>query len=484
MQRPQSAILLLLYCLSFSCYAQDQLDPAMSIAHLPSRFFNRIQDKTASLDEQLTRQTEKYLQRLIRREAQLQKKLNKVDTAAAKSLFAGSAEQYAALSKKLASDTGINHLHLSGEYQPYVDSLQGMLKFLKTDALRLSTHAAQIQTSLWQLQTLQAKMHDADEIKAYVRQRRQQISQYIQQHANLTGLLGKDYRAMSQSGVYFAQQVGEYKEMLNNPDKLEKEALTLLNKLPAFQAFMKQNSQLAGLFLPGNSGTPASPGGLQTRDQVASLIQQQVSASGTGGMAALQGQIQSARSQLNGYKEKLSKLGGGSSDVDAQEFKPSNEQKKKTFWKRLEYAVNCQTTRNNIYFPTVTDFGLSAGYKLNDRSILSIGGAWKMGWGHDIQHIAISSSGVGLRSSLEIRIKGSISMMGEWAYNYTKPLNSYQQLRKWDYWTRSGLLGISKTMSMKSRVFKKTKAQLLWDVLSYQQYPRTQAVVFRIAYAF
>jgi len=53
--------------------------------------------------------------------------------------------------------------------------------------------------------------------------------------------------------------------MLNDPDKMTKKALSLLNKLPAFQAFMKQNSQLAGLFnLPSNYGNPASLAGLQT----------------------------------------------------------------------------------------------------------------------------------------------------------------------------------------------------------------------------
>jgi len=129
MKGPRSAILLLLTCLSYSCYAQDQPDKAGGIINFPSRLFSKIQGKTAQLDQQLTKQTEKYLDRMARREARLQKKLYKVDSAAAKSLFAGSAEKYTALSQKLANDTGSANLHLSGEYQAYTDSLQGMLKF-------------------------------------------------------------------------------------------------------------------------------------------------------------------------------------------------------------------------------------------------------------------------------------------------------------------------------------------------------------------
>ena len=43
--------------------------------------------------------------------------------------------------------------------------------------------------------------------------------------------------------------------MLKDPKKIEQKALSILNKLPAFQKFMKQNSQLASLFrIPDNYG--------------------------------------------------------------------------------------------------------------------------------------------------------------------------------------------------------------------------------------
>jgi uncharacterized membrane-anchored protein YhcB (DUF1043 family) len=475
MKGSRGAILLLLFCLSYSCYAQDEPDKATDILNFPSGFFGRIQRKTASLDEQLTRQTEKYLQKMAKREERLRRKLGRVDPAAAASLFAGSAGRYAALGQRVAGDTGSSGSPgLSGEYKAYTDSLQGMLKFMGDNPKAMA--------SLKQLQSLQAKMQSADEIREYVRQRKQQISQYIQQHTNLAGLLGKDYQGLNRDVYYYSQQVRAYKEMLNDPDKLTKEALAVLGKLPAFQAFMKQNSQLAGLFnLPANYGDPASLAGLQTRDQVASLINQQVAAGGAGGQAALQANLASAQSQLDGYKDKLSKLGAGSGDIDMPDFKP-NGQKTRSFWKRLEYGTNFQTTRNNYYFPTVSDFGLSVGYKLSDRSTIGAGASYKLGWGNGIQHIAFSSQGAGLRSFVDIKIKGSFSASGGFEYNYTTPFRSYQQLRSWDNWTRSGLIGVTKTVSMKSRVFKKTKVQLLWDFLSYRQVPRTQAVIFRINY--
>ena len=51
-------------------------------------------------------------------------------------------------------------------------------------------------------------------------------------------------------------------------------------------------------------------------------------------------------------------------------------------------------------------------------------------------------------------------------------------------WQQSGLIGISKVISLKTKLFKKTSIKLLWDFLSYQQMPRTQPVIFRAGYNF
>ena len=86
--------------------------------------------------------------------------------------------------------------------------------------------------------------------------------------------------------------------------------------------------------------------------------------------------------------------------------------------------------------------------------------------------------------SIDVAIKGSFSATGGFEYNYTTPFASYQDLRVWNDWTKSGLIGVTKTVSMKNRFFKKTNVQLLWDFLSYQQVPRTQPILFRVGYNF
>lgn len=507
--------------------AQTVDSVAGKVIGFPGRLLARIQRKAAGLNGQITSVTESNLQKMQAREQKLQQKLLAVDPAGAQTLFAGSAQRYAALAQQIRQDTGSRKQGLTGVYPAYLDSLQGSVKFLQQNPSLLSGAAApaaaglpggsalstsvpsvqganlspQLQANLQgagtQLQALQAKMGDADQAKAFMQQRRQVIGQYLVQHGLSTGPISKLYGGMNQQVYYYSQQLRQYKEMWTNPDQLTQKALAVLNQSPAFQTFMKDNSMLGGLFhLPGSYSTPQAISGLQTKVQVGALVQAQAGgalpaagsgaaggASSDGGMGALQSNLQSAQSQLDGYKNKLSSLGAGNGDMDMPNFKP-NDQKTKTFWKRLEYGADFQTTHTNYYYPMVTDFGASLGYKLGHNNVVGIGASYKLGWGNGIQHIAFSSQGVGLRSFLQIHIKSSFSATGGFEYNYTTPFASFQNLKQLQDWTKSGLVGVTKTVSLKNRVFKKTSVSLLWDFLSYQQVPQTQPFLFRVGYTF
>src|ERR1700744_5114121 len=504
-----------LLCLALTAsYGQSVDTLTGKLAKFPSRVFSRIGSQSASLNQQVTNQTQHYLSRMGRQEARMQKKLAAVDSNAAKTLFAGSQQQYAALAAQIKSASGNRKASINGQYQPNADTLQGAMTFLQQHPQLLAKPSSQtpsqlaqvspevlsrLQGATTQFQTLQDKLQDADAAKAFVQQRQQQIGDYISQHANLQNVLGKDYGAMGQSVYYYSQQVQQYKAMLDNPDLLAQKALAMLSQLPAFQSFMDTHSQLGGLFhLPANYASPQSLNGLQTKDQVAKLVQGQVSPGGAGklggaggeaggsagaGVAALQSNLQSAQSQLDTYKSKLSQLGGGNADMPMPDFKP-NDQKTKTFLKRLQYGFNFQTTRNSYYFPTGIDLGGSLGYQLGHSNVVGVGASFKLGVGNGINDIAFSGQGVGLRSFLNIKIKGTFSATGGFEYNYTTPFTTYQQLRQIDYWTKSGLIGITKTVSMKSKLFKQTTLSLLWDFLSYSQAPPTQPILFRVGYTF
>ena len=465
---------------------------AGKVTGFPARVLGRLQSKTAGLDKQLTRQTERYLQKMARQEEKIRKKLYGIDSAGAKELFAGSAKQYAALEQRLKTDTGGRLVTLRGPYQPYVDSMQASLSFLQKNPSIAGTSAdvqKTLQGSVGQFQQLEAKMQDADQIKQYLQQRKAQLQQYLQRYTHLPpGVMGA-VAGYKQQAYYYSQQLQTYKEELNDPDKLMKRALQVLNKVPAYTDFVKRNSMLASLLqLPSGgsssvSGASVTGQGMPTRDEVLAALPGAQGASGPNVTAALQQNVQSAQGQVDGIRDKLAGMGNSSGgDLDVPDFKP-NGQRTRSFLRRLELGTNIQSTGANRFFPTVTDLGVSLGYRLNDKNVIGIGASYKIGWGNDIRHISMSGQGVGLRSFVDLQVKKSWFATGGFEYNYQQPF-PIQGVPGLESWQKSGLIGVTKIISMQNRVFKKTKFQLLWDFLSYQQAPPTPHLKFRLGYSF
>ncbi|WP_315821510.1 hypothetical protein [Paraflavitalea speifideaquila] len=124
-------------------------------------------------------------------------------------------------------------------------------------------------------------------------------------------------------------------------------------------------------------------------------------------------------------------------------------------------GANLQSVRANLFFPTTSDLGLSVGYQLNDNSVVGIGASYKVGWGKNINHIRITSEGMGVRSYLDMRLKKSFYASGGFEYNY-QPATPASTTDGPDthLWKQSGLLGISKVISLRSKTFKKNKGAI------------------------
>jgi len=465
--------------------SQDSTSLVSRVTDFPNKFFNKINSKTSTLEKRLNKQTEKYLRKLAKREAKLKRELYKSDSAKASVLFANNPQQqYLAFAQKLENDSAISVHSMGPEYLPFADSLHSTLAFLNKNPQLLSSANGldQANSALTQLRRLETKLQDADQIKAFIQQRKSQIKQYLSQYTKLPSGVSNIYSDYNKQLYYYSTQVKQYRETLNDPNKMMTTALTILNKLPAFTAFMKKNSFLAGLFnVPANYAGTDAVEGLQTRDQILAIIQSKLTSEGSNASSAIQNSLQSAQKDINNLRNKLSTLGAGSGDIDMPDFKPV-QQKTKTFFQRLEYGTNMQTQHAAYYFPTTTDIGLSVGYKINDKNTIGIGASYKVGWGSDFQHTKVSTQGIGLRSFVDIQAKKSLYISGGFEYNY-QPLAS-GVVGTLNSWQQSGLIGVSKMVTMKTKVFKKTKIQFLWDFLSYMQIPRTEPFKFRVGYTF
>ena len=475
---PNVIFSIVLFPLASYCQNSKDVTTADTIisSSLSKKYIASVSGKADKIGGDLDKQTEKYLAKLEKQEARIQKKLNKIDSVAAKNIFSTSTQTYQQLKTDLQNKSD-RLLKGSGQYVSWLDTATNSLKFLQNNnALKnISADQSQIKTALGKVHALEDELKQAENVKEFIRQRKEYLKQQL---ANYN--LGSELKQYNQQAYYYAQQLNEYKASLDDPTKLEKKALQLLNKLPAFRDFMKKNSFLAGLFnIPDDYGT-SGVAGLQTRNAVQQLMGQQMTMMGPTGAQTAQSNILDAQSSLTQLRNKFQQTGSGGEMPD---FKP-NDQKTKKFLHRLEYGMNLQTAHSTYYFPTTTDIGLSAGYKLNDKSTIGIGFSGKIGWGSDIHHIAVTGQGLGLRSFADIKIKGNFYASGGFEYNYQHAFNSLQQVHDLNVWQRSGLIGISKMISLRSKLVKKTKLQLLWDFLSYNQVPRTQPIKFRIGYNF
>lgn len=472
------------------CLSQDSVSFADRIIDFPNKFFKKVTGKAASIESKLDHQTERYLASLLKEEKKLRRKLQRRDSAAA-SVLNDAELQYARLDSSLRYGSSL----LNGRRAPYIaylDTLKTFLSFLEKNRALLSRSryiSDQLGESLNKVKDLQTGLGQSEQVKAFIRQRKEQLKAVLGRYSKLPGSFSKAYAQFNEKIFYYSQQVQEYRELLKNPDKLTRKGLDMISKTKMFRQFMQEHSELASLFkIPEDYGTPQSLAGLQTLAQVQQVIQTQLSSGGPNVQQMMQLNIQAAHQELNKLKDKLHKLGRASSgdvDADMPDFKPDN-QKTKSFLQRLELGTNLQSTKASFFFPTTTDLGLSIGYKLNDKTTIGVGGSYKVGWGKDIRHIEVTSEGAGLRSFLDVKIKGSFYMSGGYEYNYQgfAGADSAGIRQQGNSWTQSGLVGISKIISLKTKFFKKTKMQLLWDFMSYRQMPRTAALKFRVGYSF
>lgn len=486
----RSFILIAMLSSWFTAFAQETPTPVpgkqpdSAIQHLdqlPDKYFSQLKHKSRLLEKRVNERTEKALSRLAREEKRMQAKLAKIDSVAAKNIFTRSIDSMSSLKARLQQKAGKYTGLLQGNYSGYLDTLQGSLKFLsESKALLDKTKGMKdkLNGSLQGVQELQAKLQQAEQIKAFIRERRQQLQEQLSQYTGFT----KDLQKLNKEAYYYTAQLKEYKELFKDRKKAEAKAMELLQKVPAYNDFLKKHSQLAGLFNlsagGGGADVAESLERLQTRTQVEQLIQQRLGGAGPNAQAAVSQQMSEARSR---FEELKSKFPDSDNMGEMPDFKP-DEMKSKTFLQRLELGGNLQFQRSNKYFPTTGDIAGQVAYKFHKNGSAGLGLAYKLGMGTGFNDIRFSHQGMGLRSFVDWKLKGTFFVNGGFEQNYQNGFSELSELRNWNGWKGSALIGISKKYKISSKL--KGSILLLYDFLYNQQIPRTDPIKLRLGYNF
>ena len=480
----------LIICTAQNCTAQaDSIFQALeNLQKVPVKYLDAVENKIDKYSNRITGKTEKTLTKLSKWENKIKNILDQVSPETSAKLFGSNATTFTTLLKKLQEGKAIAEGYKT-KYNEYQDKLTTSIKYLEDQKDKLDKKfIAPINTAKKKLNELEANVNNTEAVEAFIKERKKQlISEAVKYIGNSKYLTKIDKEA-----YYYVETLRNYKELFTDKKKAEEVALKLLNKIPAFDKFVRENSMLAQLFgSPSGSGNVASLAGLQTRASVNTLIQDRLAAGGPNAREAFSQNMQQAQAELSQLKDKVLKAGGSNSDANIPDFKP-NEQKSKTFLQRLEYGSNFQFAKNNSLVPTTADIALSVGYKLNNKSVIGIGASYKMGLG-SIQRISISHQGIGIRSFIDWKApfgspkggKGSgFFISGGFEMNYNAQFKNLNQLQNYTQWQQAGLVGLTKKINVKTKFFKGTSVQLLYDMLYKQHNPVSQPVLFRVGYSF
>jgi len=471
--------LFLILVLFFSVHvnAQPEIDSFNFSSKEVKQYSQKVLNKMNLYETRLAKKTEKTLAKLSTLENKIRNILKKVSPQSETKLFGNNQLTFSSLLIQLKTgEQLINKTQAS--YNSYLDTLTTSLSYLeKFNPEEIGNSA--VQEAAHKLTGLKDQLSITEFTEQFIRQRKallvKEAGKYVKQK-----LLTK----ISKENYYYAQALINYKELFSDKSKTEELVKRAITEIPAFQKFMQQNSQLASLFsIPGNGAGGSSAldlSGLQTRASVQNLVQQRIDAGGPNAASQMQQNLAEAQSKLTALKDKLLKGGviGSGGEVEMPDFNP-NSQRSKTLWQRLEYGFDVQFAKNNSWMPSTSDIAASLGYKLNDKSIAGIGISYKLGLG-SIEHIRLTSEGIGLRSYLDWKIKGSIYATGGYEMNYNSSFKRIGQLQQFDAWQRSALMGFSK----KYKISKKMKGEIkvLYDFMANSHVPVSAPFVFRVGY--
>lgn len=470
-----STLILIVFACSSTLHAQDSL--IKKVAPIPGKYLSEVKQKSDKMEEQISKRSQKALSRFMKQEEKLKRRLGRIDSLKANNLFAHSIDSLGSLKSRMKGKLG----KYSGALTQtgggaYLDSLGNSLAFLKQSKGLMEQSKGltdKLNGSLKSVDNLKDKLAQAEQIKAYIRERKQLLKEQLSQYTGFT----KDLQKMNKEAYYYAQQLREYKEVFKDKKKAEQKAMEAIKKLPAFNDFMQKHSQLASLFnIQGATASAQSLEGLQTRSQVEQLIQQRIG-SGPNAGAVVSQQMAEARGKFDELKKKFPDLDNA---AEMPDFKPK-EMKTKSFLQRLEFGSNVQFQRSNKFFPTTGDLAGQAAYKFHKNGSAGIGLSYKLGMGTGFNDIHFSGQGMGIRSFIDWKLKGTFFLNGGYEQNYQPgyegvPEGIGQQ------WTQSGLIGVSKKYKINSKL--KGNMMVLFDFLYNQHVPRTDPVKVRLGYNF
>jgi hypothetical protein len=483
MSHPKLYILLLLLQPILNSYAQAD-STLQALQQLPKKYISSIENKVEKYSSRISNKTEKTLEKLSRWENKIKTMLQRANPETANKLFADGQLTFSEALKKYKAGKSVAEGY-KANYDKYRDELNTQLKYIEEKKELLDKRLLQpINNAKSQVTELEKNVENTEAMEKFIMERKKKL---IDESIIILGK-SKYLKRINKEVFYYAETLRNYKTIFSDPKEIETKLMGILAKNPAFQKFAQQNSQLANVFgFPVSFGGAPAGGsvpivnGLASRASLQQYGLDNFSAINTGNLQQfieskipeLSSGLGLLQAKLDGLKELKSK--------ELPDFK-YNSQRTKSFRKRLELGSDLQFGKRIQALPSSGNISLKLGYKLNDQSSAGIGMSYMMGLGQGWNKIHLSSEGIGMRTYVKWKLKKGFDIQGGGEWNYMIGFKKIAELKDFDSWQQSALLGLGKSISSGKK--KKGTVQILFDFLYNKHQPVTQPFSLRYGYNF
>ncbi|HNP53554.1 MAG TPA: hypothetical protein PKK69_03010, partial [Ferruginibacter sp.] len=222
------------------------------IQKIQSGYYKKIDSKIDQLDTRLIVKTKRTLRKLVKWEARINGLLSKTPFSNASATINESSYSFSQLLEQMEqAEAGVKKL--KSHYSEYRDNLSNQLKFIVEKKKGIdSVSIRKIEVVRNKLDSLDKTIALQEFIQKQIQIRKKQLKEVCLKH-----LANSSYaKKIDKEVYYYVESVRNYKELFSSPAKREKLTQNILSKVPGYQKFLNENSQLASLFhLPSNGST-------------------------------------------------------------------------------------------------------------------------------------------------------------------------------------------------------------------------------------
>ena len=455
----------------------SQISPATPGEDLgsPDAYLGDVLRRTDAVQLKMQKTTAKYLTRMQKLEKDLKKRLAIHHPAEAAGLFGDAQKNYGEQLTRLRNED--NGIHPFGNvYSEQLDSLSTAVKFLDRYTSLPVVHGKLQQVGA-AVAKAQGNLNQSMAINQFLEERQKFLQERLSQFGMARHLV-----RFKQQVLRYREDAARYKALLEDPKALGAKALDHIKKLPAFRQFFSNHSQLASLFvLPGATDPDVgknSVTGLQTR----SALEKEAQIKYGKGVSLRTMVARNVRAATQNTAMGLPAIPTGLAQQLQTGDVGADPGQAPSFRKRWEWGLNVQTLPSNGYWPARTDVGLTAGYMVSENHTAGIETAFRIGWGKDWQHLALSGQGAGGRAYWESRLKGSFWLTAGMGLNYQRAGEGHLPLSAYNPWQKTLQTGVVKKYRIGSKM--KGNIQLLYDFFHDTHIPATPSWMFRVGYGF